>query len=466
MSSGDELSDHGLEEDVNGQAPEQNAGDGLGSDSDSLPDVTDDLFGEGDEDLDETHANGREVDGNEDEDEDEGSPQRQTQGSEEPLQETSQEADIPRHPVPYSSDNEVYLLRVPRFLAIDPAAFVLQTFQPPTTEHHSRAPPSPSFSAYKTAMTTIRWRHSPSNPAELQSNARILRWSDGSMTLQLASDPLTQYEFGAKPLAPAQRNPVKPTPARIQDDSGRTPQYDEKADTFTYLASASRHSYCIRVVDKMTTSLQVNPILSTDDQDEAIQRLKASMATAATAHTSKIAIEQVTEDPELAKKRAEIAEREKMKNERRIQARAERERDKDLERRRDRGGEGGLSFGALETETGTGRSRGVAGRPKPRRQRRDDYSSDEDAGYRGRHGEDEYDDEDDFIAHTDDEEEDAEGEEEDIDTLIEQNERRQRGGESPKRKSSDEDAEGGGQDQPVARKRRRVVIDEDDEESE
>jgi len=43
------------------------------------------------------------------------------------------------------------------------------------------------------ALINIRWRKSPSAPKQLQSNARILRWSDSSLTLQLASNPTTQY---------------------------------------------------------------------------------------------------------------------------------------------------------------------------------------------------------------------------------------------------------------------------------
>src|ERR1700761_8948665 len=96
------------------------------------------------------------------------------------------------HTLQYAYVSQTYLLKVPQFLSIDPNAFSLPRFQPPSTDHHSSGPPSSGFSAFKTAQTTVRWRHSPSNPSELQSNARILRWSDGSLTLQFASDPTVQ----------------------------------------------------------------------------------------------------------------------------------------------------------------------------------------------------------------------------------------------------------------------------------
>ena len=104
------------------------------------------------------------------------------------------------------------MLKIPQFMSLDPTIFKTETFQVPETDHHSTGPPSSTFSKYDTALTTLRWRYSPSKPDELQSNARILRWSDGSLTLQLASDPTTQYTIDGKPLAPPQPHPTKPTP--------------------------------------------------------------------------------------------------------------------------------------------------------------------------------------------------------------------------------------------------------------
>lgn len=384
------------------------------------------------------------------------------------------EIDLGRHPVPESSDGEGYLLKIPEFLAVDPISFSLEGFTPPTADHHSTTASS-NFSAYKTAQTTIRWRHSPSNPAELQSNARILRWSDGSLTLQLASEPTVQYEISHRALAPPQRNPSKPTP--LSRPGQNTRGWSEKQEQFTYLASASQEAFIVRTTNKITAALQVNTV--GDNDDEALQRLQRKMAAARGANHGVVNISSNTGDPELQRKKAEQAEKDMLRAQRRLEAQQTRERD--------RGGRGygrpgaragGLSVAGLEDEGTSGR-RAPKKAASRRRRNNDEYSDEEEqfgSGYRG--NQDEYDEDDDFIA-TSGEEEDAEGEEDldDMDAMIErreqeqQRERAEKVG-TPKRErpvpGEDEDAEGEEdetRDSPMSRqKRRRLVVDDEDDE--
>lgn len=286
-----------------------------------------------------------------------------------------------------------------------------------------------------------------------------------------------QYAIAPKALAPPQRNPPKPTPTSIHDKSGRTllnNSYDEKADTYTYLASASQEAFMVRITNKITTSLQVIP--STDGADEALERLQSSMQAALRGGPTggPVTMEAITEDPELAKKKAEMAEKEKLKAQRRMEAQQSRERDR-THKVFSRGGArpGGLTVGDLEDGEGGAPRR--APRAKPRRQRRDDYSDDdEDWGGRARAAkEDHYDEEDDFIAASDeDDDRDAEGEDdEDIDAMIESREKEQRDRDravTPKRDrprevDDDVEPEGAQGSSPVRTKRRRVVEEDDDE---
>ena len=69
-------------------------------------------------------------------------------------------------------------MRVPDFLSIEGEEFNPETYVPPP---------------YQTAATSLCWRKDPADESLLQSNARIIKWEDGSMTLQLASAPLEQY---------------------------------------------------------------------------------------------------------------------------------------------------------------------------------------------------------------------------------------------------------------------------------
>lgn len=388
--------------------------------------------------------------------------------------------EIPRQPLPEPSDGEMYLMKVPAFMAIEPVGWRVVDFQPPVADHHLKEA-SDTFSAYNTAMSTIRWRRSPSNPAELQSNARINRWSDGSLTVQLASEPTVQYEMDPNPLAPPQRNPLKPTPTSVKAQKSGT--YNEKKDQFTYLIAPVMAAESLRVTHKITTGLQVKQSASaTDDAVEKLQKALATAAKANNTHGGGIEMVKITEDPEMQRKRAEVAEKEKARARKRREAQEERERDRS-NRTLGRhglstgrfGGAGGLTTGMLEDdELGAGRPRPKQAKKARPRKANSEYSSDEDHGRRAFHDNDEYDRDDGFVADSDEEEGMLEeDDDEDPDDGIVEEPRRER---TPKRPApakeasgagEDEDAEGEVDDEVVQqagrKKRQRVVSDDEDE---
>ena len=406
----------------------------------------------------------------------------QAAGDDEP-QETEEQAsnyfptELFRHPVPDSSDGETYLLKLPKFLTLDPVAFNLEKFQPPEDPQARDGKPSAAFSAYESAISTIRWRHSPSNPNKIQSNARILRWSDGSLTLQLASDPINQYVVQAERLAPRQINPAKPTPVSVIDQTGRVGRpYIKRDDVSAYLYSPSRTSYMLRATNKLTASLSVLP--NTKKNDEALARLQQSTAAAnrsALAEGGTFKLEATLEDPDLARKRAEVAEREKQ----RAQRRAENAQTRQMLRNAQtlgRVGVGalgrsaaGLSAADLEDERaggGFGRRAGAASRPRKRTARRGDRSESEEMDYE--------DEEDEGFIAKDDEEDEEDDEEEEEDELERQEARIERfeaemrtpkkaaaKRETPEERVTPDPATQGS---PVSRQKRRRVIDDDEEE--
>lgn len=370
----------------------------------------------------------------------------------------------------------MYILSVPNFMSFHPQAWKPADFQPPTADHHKKTT-SATFSPYNTAMTTLRWRRSPNNPSELQSNARILRWSDGSLTMQLASDPTTQYEMTGNPLAPPQRNPVKPTPTSIKSSQkgGRvgTAQGEKNGshpDTFTYLVAPYPAVGSLRVSNKLTAGLRI--MQSASVVDDAITQLQTSLAAASNASRVKgtngdLAV--VDEDPELARRQAELAEREKARARRRRQAQEERENERAgraLGRHGLSSGRGGLNASMLEDDEELGFEsqgrRGGAKARKPRQRRANsEYSSEEDYGRRGFQSKaDEYDEEDDFVAGSD-EEEVVEDDDDEDDGIREASPKRGRGGDD------DDDAQGEDDDEDAAvqatRKRRKVVLDDEEE---
>lgn len=363
------------------------------------------------------------------------------------------DAEIARHPVPEPSDGELYSLKVPRFMTIEPKRWDPKTFEPPTTYHHSKEAPSGHFSPFETALTTIRWRRSPSNPANLQSNARILRWSDGSVTLQLASRSLEQYQIDAIPLAPPQIQPPKPTPTSL------TSNYTNRVykEGFTYLLAPYPDAQIMRVTNKFTASLSVLPTSSSND--EAIEALQSALAKAARSQLDNkdqaISFIKVDEDPEItrAKKEAEFKLRQKQLRAKEKNELKERERQV---RRMGGGRSTGLHIGALEDDEG-GR-RGGARKPRAKTGLRRDWSDDEDYGFRKNTREDEYDEEDDFIAASDEEPEVVEDDEDDDDGIEASPPRRRQETQSPKRSRGGDD-----EDVVVSRPKRRRVVEDDDE---
>lgn len=339
---------------------------------------------------------------------------------------------------------QVYTMRVPNFLAVETEEFNPETYV---------APP------YSTAATSLCWRHDPNNESLVESNTRIVRWDDGSLTLQLASAPSEQYRISTKPLAP----------------NSKSGDYDPKLDSHVYLGAAAEASSVFRFTSHVTHGLNVVP--STVETDDAVQRLQESLAAAArggkkTADGSAPVIE-VKGDPEIAKKQAELAEREKLRAARRRQQLADRELDRG---RRvgvsQRSGGAGLTVGGLEDDDGMLTTRAK----KPRRpNRRGEIFTDDEEDYdrRGRTREDEYDEDDGFLVGSDiepevaddgdDEEEledddmDAEGEE---DVPAEGPARPA----SPKRKSAEPDTVPPTTGSPPARKKHRYVVDDDEDE--
>ncbi|KAL4946224.1 hypothetical protein BDV06DRAFT_182999 [Aspergillus oleicola] len=334
--------------------------------------------------------------------------------------------------------SQVYTMPVPNFLSIETEEFNPETYV---------APP------YSTAATSLCWRYNPKDENLLQSNARIIRWEDGSMTLQLASAPKEQYRIATKPLAPL-------------DKSGN---YDTKLDSHVYLGAASETSGVFRLTSHLTHGLTVYP--TTVETDDAVQRLQESLA-AATRGTKKTVdgsapVIEVKEDPELAKRQAEMAEREKLKAARRREQLADRELDRG---RRfgmsHRTGGAGLTVGGLEDDDGMLTTRPRAKKPRRPNRRGEIYTDDEeDYDRRGRTREDEYDDDDGFLVHSDEEvEEDAGGD--DDEDILDDDDMDAEGEDDlpPPRPKEKRPSPSPAPADPVARKRRYVVDEDEDDE--
>jgi len=342
---------------------------------------------------------------------------------------------------------------VPKFLSIAPKQYDPATYRIPTADHHSHTK-SENFSACDTAATTIRYRKNP-DTGKLESNTVLYKWSDGSTTLQVGDQ---HYEIDAKQLT-----------------QPKTMQYKPEFDSNTYLASGIMGSgdagaNFLQLVGHMSNQLTVRP--NKDLEDDALEKLQNNMAAATRGRNDgKSNMIETIEDPELQKRQAELAEKERMKLQRRRENAAARATQQQPSRGIRAAAASGLSIGELEGRSTTKK----ATKSRPRRSRYDD--SDDDRP-RGRGREDEYDLEDDFLASSDDEEEaPVQDDEEEDEEMIDDDS----GNDEPKSKKANKvredvsDADADGEVDPdvpattpaetmVSRGKRRNVIEDDDDE--
>jgi len=291
------------------------------------------------------------------------------------------------------------------------------------------------------------------------------------MTLQMASQPREHYRVSTTALRQDAGNAKNKKTSEGHD-------YNPDKDSQHYLATPHAKAEVLRLVHPFTAAMKILP--SGEQTDEAVLALQKSLAAAEAIHDPFAAIRNVKEDPELAKKRAELAEKDKLRAERKREAQIEREtgrKEKVLGRRGLGRGGVGLTVGGLEDEDGmpTAKARKPARRVGNRRG--DIYSDDEDDDYpRGRTREDEYDQDDGFVAASDEEPEIFDDEEEAKETDPDEDDLEIEGKETviksksrsdrqatPKRSQEDADEDAAVAGSPHARKKRRVIADDDDD---
>lgn len=301
--------------------------------------------------------------------------------------------------------------------------------------------------------------------------------------------PTTQYRLPARSMAPPQTHPKKPTPL-TGNLKGRRQRagYSSEKDSFTYLLAPQAAAQILRTTNKLTTSLHVEG-KNAPGSSHAVEELQLALARASAGgmgDAGGVGIVQITEDPELAKKKAELAEKEKMRAQKRREAQEVRNRER-LDRGGRRPGFGGLTAAGLEDDdelgAGVPRPRSTKPRAKPRRsaasRRGEILTDDDEEGYggRGRTREDEYDVEDDFLVDDEEEEEVVEEEEEEEDFeegAVDDSRNKHISPKRPRERNDDLDAEGepdidaegepdDADDGAVGRGKRRRIIDDDEE---
>lgn len=313
-----------------------------------------------------------------------------SRGSPSPEPERSVEITLPRHPGPSAGcDSQLYLMKIPSFLSMEPQLFDPEKFVLPQMACGE------TVSAYTKATTAIRVRRDPRNQSQLQSNARVIRWNDGTMSLQIASSP-TLFDLPQKDLTTDPRQPEK---------------YKATQDSQTYILDPHESAGTLRVVGHATRFLNVVSASVNLASDYAIQRLHNELQSAVPtpSRTTPLELSELR-DPEAERKEAERIAKEKERANRKLEAQRRRARDRDP-----------LEAAAKRSYARVTGTRSKRDSPPITRG--------------GRVREDEYDLEDEFIEGSDEEEEEAEAtDEDDDDEDVEERPARRQHGESRDRK--------------------------------
>ncbi|XP_053449105.1 RNA polymerase-associated protein LEO1-like [Nycticebus coucang] len=117
----------------------------------------------------------------------------QDQEEEEPISETTIEIEIPR----INSDlgNDLYFVKLPKFLSIEPKPFDPQSYEDEFEDEKILDEEDRTRLRLK-VENTIRWRvrRDEKGNKVKESNTRIVKWSDGSMSLHLGKEVFDVYK--------------------------------------------------------------------------------------------------------------------------------------------------------------------------------------------------------------------------------------------------------------------------------
>ncbi|KAH6915846.1 Leo1-like protein-domain-containing protein [Coprinopsis sp. MPI-PUGE-AT-0042] len=106
---------------------------------------------------------------------------------------TEAEVSFPNIPVPRSSDGDKWVIRTPNFVQVDSKPFHPDTYTGPEQEDEDFAAENVkerSMTIKLKVENTIRWRWTKDETGQerQQSNSRVIRWSDGSLSLRLGNE--------------------------------------------------------------------------------------------------------------------------------------------------------------------------------------------------------------------------------------------------------------------------------------
>ncbi|KAG6381555.1 Leo1-like protein-domain-containing protein [Boletus reticuloceps] len=176
---------------------------------------------------------------------------------------------IPNIPVPRTSDGDHWVFRVPNFVKVDSKPFHPDTYVGPEQDedasHPNESIREKSMSIKLKVENTVRWRWIKDEFGQdrRQSNSRIIRWSDGSLSLRLGKEL-----FDINQSIDTSGGVVRQSIGGSQSASQSTPSASQssglKSQGLTYLVAQHKRSEVLQAEAVITGYMTLRP---TDDEE-------------------------------------------------------------------------------------------------------------------------------------------------------------------------------------------------------
>ncbi|KAI0060978.1 Leo1-domain-containing protein [Artomyces pyxidatus] len=208
---------------------------------------------------------------------------------------------IPNIPVPKSSDGQHWVIRMPNFVKMDSKPFHPDTYVGPEQEEDfvARQGHDVDMSIKLRVENTVRWRWTKDAYGEdrRQSNARVIRWSDGSLSLRLGKE-----YFDMQQVVDTSGSAHRQAFGSFHTSQGSTPATPSaplatKAHGLTYLVAQHKRAEILQAETVITGALTLRP---TDMQSETHRLLVRAVGQ----KHSKVARLRMAPDPHVDPERA------------------------------------------------------------------------------------------------------------------------------------------------------------------
>ncbi|CAL1714991.1 unnamed protein product [Somion occarium] len=175
-------------------------------------------------------------------------------------------AAIPNIPVPRSSDGKHWVIRMPNFVKVDSKPFHPDTYVGPEQEDEELTAESlreKSMSIKLKVENTVRWRWVKDEHAQdrRQSNARVIRWSDGTMSLKLGKE-LFDITQTIDTSGAVQRSSLGGSSQSSQSQTQpppSTPQKTRQGQGLTYLVAQHKRAGILQCEALITGYMSLRP---------------------------------------------------------------------------------------------------------------------------------------------------------------------------------------------------------------